>query len=1158
MTVNKLDLSCHCFKSPNAITNGQPVSQQTIDPVISQLYANDLYLKDILDYFEMPSALLRCVPCNPAVQVGQPLYYSDASSRFELAQYASVVAPSGHVFLEESAEVWGIAVKRESADEALLAISGLYPVDLSAAVDGPVVTGKYYLDVEEGKLNTTPPDDVAPVYVCTTTDSGLTLLRPWSGEHNGIVLQWRHSLTPVALGQTQVTSGVVSITSPVTNTAGWLPADHGIFDGNAPQGAKFGYVIPNDNVLESRWPPRFLSSVHVEFDRGLDAGVSATSVPVGEDGLVLVDSHGIWWMSDCENNVPFDLTGAAPADVAACPPELGVRVTLYAARPGGVRASELGKSSLQSTHPGIKIYGRDTTENASHGHLDIKLSLEDAVHPSAVDTGGTAIKSIDNERFILGPATSRVKPGAGIHIAGAEGDSNTGFYGDITVSSHAETINELLPQTTELRRATEGRFYSTLGIVFPNTYTSGVTSTFIVPTNLAAPVELELLAWLSPIWPNGEDPGAEDEPFTVTVTRLPRPDDETSLMTLSEVSLTFPDVYPTDRAVREYISSTFTAYPGDVLYVAIDRPNVKPYSIVLLKHLLRPHTVGSGDNGGGSGGGGNGGGSTSTTDDPSTSESSTSDPSTSDPGTGDPSTEESTTAEHIVSFDYDGGDYYYVYFQVDAEVDEAFDHVPAGTVAALEGGPEHRYVEYMPGEPDVGEDLPVLLWAINWQYPGSGSDFREYLFLYYMPSVSVRNKLISDLNAWDWVKTETNNAVGGSIPGQQLPEIDFPTAEEGQPVVSWAQYGDYIADINDALLWGAIRDGVSQQLGLDPGQHQLVSPLINTGDGGYVYNFNAVAATFNELGTKDFSAVYAVTRREGYGELSQALTNPQLYPPVAQGDTLGLNIPVPVPANIAGDPPDPPQDYELRPFAATQTVEYVEGPQGWEHEGEPYRRVTYHHVFFMCKFPTNDTDYPWPPSEDQIYAALTDRTVASVTADPVVLPYELEPGWDLLHVEPIGGAHNWSSAELVDCENGIEPWAGISARLPVYLAATREVSDAAVVTVGQHLNGSLDNGSNENRNQMQLEQSQTYSFRRWVSGGVRWQNINAAFDCCGYEPPTDEPTTSETTGESTTSGTTTSDPTTEEPVITTPESSTEETTEEPVITTPESSTEETS
>lgn len=581
------NLNCNCFTGQPTLIDGIPVEAATLQPLLDALYANDVFLKGVLDYFEMPSALQKCVPVNPAIDIGQPVYYDPVTEQYELAQYDSVISESGNVYLSETAEVWGLLIARESTDVGRILISGIYPVDISAALLDLVNTGKFYLSDQPGKLVPVPPDDQAPVYVLTATADGSVLFRPWSGEYAGLVLQWRHALLPAAAGTTVVADGKVSITSPNPALPGWLPAAHASFSGNAPAGAVFGYNVVADEDLADRWPPRFLNTVHFDLDRALDPEIGGTSVPVGVGGLVIADEHGIWWMSDCETDMPFDTAAVTPSAPGVCPRVAPKRLTMYAARPAGMSAADAAAMSLLSSHPALRFVRRGTSTLASNGNLDLTLDVSKLLLPFTDDLSGYAVKQPSNNQLSRGPIVTAVKStNPRVRITGSEqyGDYH---HGELLIDACGLVQQELLPLTTALDRAEEEVIYGTLGIGMPTRVSSGFRSKFVVPLTMSGPVALTFRVWIMAHFANIAQISTGTEQLTISAKVIPHPTVSTDVAATVEQALTIPVSTVENGKVFEQISSEIEAGPGAVVYVSLSRqPGNAAYELHALKHYL--------------------------------------------------------------------------------------------------------------------------------------------------------------------------------------------------------------------------------------------------------------------------------------------------------------------------------------------------------------------------------------------------------------------------------------------------------------------------------------------------------------------------------------------------------------------------------------------
>lgn len=589
------NLTCDCFNSLPTLINGIPVSAETLQPILEALYANDVFLKSVLDYFDMPSALMRCVEVDYDALVGQPVYYSEDTQRFELARYASTTSESGQIYLEETAEVWGIIREKPTADTALILICGMSTVDLTESIDVLPASGKYYLSDVAGMLSPIPPDDVAPVYVLSATADGNVLFRPWSGEYAGLVLQWKHELLPVAAGTPSTADGEVTIGSPNNELPGWLPAGNAIFGGNAPVGAVFGYNIAADEVLEVKWPPRFLNTVHLDLDRGLDPNIGGTSVPLGANGLAIIDANGIWWMNGCEDDTPFDPAQFAGTDVGDCPRQSPKRLTMYAARPAGIAASDNLTMSLRATHPSLRVVRRDTTSLATTGDLDILLDVAQLITTQLDDDYGYAVKRADNGRLTRGPVVTAIRstsPQFVISSSSSYGIDGQYKHGEIMINSTGVTTPELYPMTTALVRAEEEVVYGTLGIGLPTVRDSSFRSKFIVPAGIGGTATVSFRVWIMGHFPNSNSVSITTEQLTLSVKILPPPGPSTNVAVLSETAVTLP-VSPVENGkVFQQTSSTFTVAAGSIVYAELARtPGNAAYEMHALNHHLYIESV---------------------------------------------------------------------------------------------------------------------------------------------------------------------------------------------------------------------------------------------------------------------------------------------------------------------------------------------------------------------------------------------------------------------------------------------------------------------------------------------------------------------------------------------------------------------------------------
>lgn len=263
------------------------------------------YLKDRFDASETGGSLVlydRTVKSD--CLVGQPVYWNDENQRFEKA-IAEVEEVAGVLTLADSAVVLGIVHAKSSSTLADILFAGAAKLSLSNSVTGTVTAGLYYLSSSQaGKLTKQKPGVSVPVLYADGQGNiyRVPALRDFIDSHVHYTFELRAH--PSGFHQAPVQGERHFITDADVDIKGWLPADHESFDGLAPSNAAFGYNMAAHPELQRVWPPIPLSAVSIVWDKGEDR-LGGTAVPLGSTGLVVVDSNGIWWMSDCYNDVPW-------------------------------------------------------------------------------------------------------------------------------------------------------------------------------------------------------------------------------------------------------------------------------------------------------------------------------------------------------------------------------------------------------------------------------------------------------------------------------------------------------------------------------------------------------------------------------------------------------------------------------------------------------------------------------------------------------------------------------------------------------------------------------------------------------------------------------------------------------------------------------------
>jgi len=566
------------------IQNGEPVAAGTPNRPISQIHQNAMYLWDIINAASLGSTVYaREITIEPEVQEGMPLYYNVTNQRFERALAQMETDPdTGLLMPAASSQVWGICAVKHNDTLCDMLLFGYDDIDISAAVDGDVVPGLYYLSgtVPGGLVRQRPPVSVP---VLQARDSGFVYVHPKFVDFLESHRHYRFELeTSPAGDHVPPTPGERhEITNPDPDLPGWLPADHSVFEGLAPTGAAFGYNLEEDSQLRNAWPPLPVNQSYMEWDKGEDPDEGYEGVPLGPGGLCILDRNGIWWMSDCWGDVPWpknldttaiDSISESEPGPLECPRDVNMSLVVWFTKL--TFGTDAIVTSLRSIDDRIKIYCRDTTIEGGVGDLDIDLDL--ALMLGDNDrTGYLAVKDFDDEgKLHRGPVTSGLIAGTpNVQLASefqtVDESENTVHHGKTTVAVVESGQRELRAQLVHLLHATE-EHYPALYLGFPNQDRSQFVVRFEIPTDVPVTSTLAYRARII-----GRVAGGLP-PLTVEYLRVERPPD--GLNTPIDVGGTYTEIdmdttatlTDSDQAV-EALSDAFSIAPGDDVYIRVTR-----------------------------------------------------------------------------------------------------------------------------------------------------------------------------------------------------------------------------------------------------------------------------------------------------------------------------------------------------------------------------------------------------------------------------------------------------------------------------------------------------------------------------------------------------------------------------------------------------------
>ena len=482
------------------IQDGEPVAAAIPNRPLAQLAANANYLKEWLESTATGAALfLRDSVVDAAVLPGQAVYWNPATQQFEAAKAALVADATGTLRTDQRSHVWGLLYRRTDTLHGDILLHGVAEMDMSAATD-TTVAGLYYLSgLEPGHLVAEPPSVPIPVCLLGPAGSGQTRRKVFVNasfrEFLDAHRHWKVRLicAPAGTANDPLPGQRHIITSPNENLEGWLPANHSVFAGHAPAGAKFGYNWKKNAALASLWPPMPLEGAYLEWQRGGDLSSLGTGVPVDTvptfHGLAVIDEYGIWWMTDCYGSVPWPL-GPESSLSLSCGPLPEMRMTLWCARPSFMTDQSAVLSLRPKTGSGLSLVSTTTGLPATAGHLEIGLNL-DLAGSVQNEAGHLAFKKFQDGKLLAGPLVEGIKAGSSnVVLTSSLGQlpSSGVAQGIVTISVDQGLTGTMLPvQTIRLDGVTEEFFSGVIGLGFPPGLSTEFTGRVHVSAKTALP-----------------------------------------------------------------------------------------------------------------------------------------------------------------------------------------------------------------------------------------------------------------------------------------------------------------------------------------------------------------------------------------------------------------------------------------------------------------------------------------------------------------------------------------------------------------------------------------------------------------------------------------------------------------------------------------------
>lgn len=565
------------------ISNGDPVDAGTTNRPLRDLDGNIRYLRELFEAASLGEAVFaRNRTLSEDTAVGMAVYYNASEDRFEpgLAG-ATVDADTGEMVTSLASQIWGVVHSKANSTRGDILLHGFAALDISGVVSGAVTAGVYYLSgTTPGHLVTSRPPMGIPVLQADGAGNVnvKTQLSDLQLEHK----HYKFSLVCLPAGDHEppVLFGRHEITNADSSQEGWLPADDPVFAGQAPDGAVFGYNLSQASFA-NLWPPLPLGGVYLEWDRGEAEYLLGMGVPLGSDGLCVIDRHGIWWMSDCYGDVPWptiydsslvssESSSSSSSLSAECPREMTMRMALYFTKPQFYTSSTV-VTSLRVAEGSEDVLTITCVGGGSGATGDLEIAASLGISQSGeARAGHLVVKELDGTVLKRGPVVEALVAGSdNVILAGTAGDAD-GRQGTVTISVVSTLTGFELPaEYIRLNGATEEAYEDTLAIGLPAGRNTSYRDKFTVPrqldgvATLAVVLRLRLLARAA-----GDLP-----PLTVSYRRLPYAATPTALPT-SDTNLTLDLAAATGMSTDEYIdveTSAMTLQPGDDVLVTVAR-----------------------------------------------------------------------------------------------------------------------------------------------------------------------------------------------------------------------------------------------------------------------------------------------------------------------------------------------------------------------------------------------------------------------------------------------------------------------------------------------------------------------------------------------------------------------------------------------------------
>lgn len=492
------------FPNPvNLIPYDAVLDSEYLNAALTELTDRTLRLADYLST-ATSGKLLRGEQqiCDVNVKKNDVVYWSIADQRFAPA-ISAVYDNAGVIEIANTGLALGICETKHSANVGDVVLAGVMSLTMAEAAvmlsGETVVTGTVYLSgTTPGRITRVKPSVPVSIgfLVVTTVSCDATCLLFLGSLTNlepSRVVEYVLTALPAGAHIPPAFNDPHVIVSPDVNAFGWLPANHAVFAGSAPTGAKFGYNIGKEPTLGALWPPTG-RKLKLEFVSGGDIGVSGFKRV--QESFYQITNTTLWWMRDCYSQVPwnYELNNttatptAEPCDVSS-PDQL-----ILTFERSGLEASEKFVTKLNPSANSVIRFVNPQGVEASRGELRPVLNAGLAV-TSATALGSLTLKtagpgfeftagrvieglrSISDSIVVTGSHSRAVNPAIAVSIG-----NPLIAQGIVSIGLSLDSIGQDLGTSQVRLGDSQQKLYKGVSYIgLPSTHPSEVTCRFDIP-----------------------------------------------------------------------------------------------------------------------------------------------------------------------------------------------------------------------------------------------------------------------------------------------------------------------------------------------------------------------------------------------------------------------------------------------------------------------------------------------------------------------------------------------------------------------------------------------------------------------------------------------------------------------------------------------------